>query len=192
MLSAIIATHESEHTLVSTLSALVPAVTAGLLREVLVADASSSDATEEVADFAGCRFLSSPDPLGVRLKAAAAAARAPWLLFLRAGTVPEPSWVGAAEHFIRQADMLEGAGRAAVFRRQRGADLMRPELAEMLAMLRLALGGGPKPEQGLLIARRFYETFDGHAGHDGAEAALLRRLGRRRIAMLAAGASAPR
>ncbi len=192
MLSAIIATAESERTLVATLAALVPGVTAGVLREVVVADAGSTDATEEVADLAGCRFLTSCEPLGARLKEAAAVTRAPWLMFLRAGCVPEPGWIAAAEHFIQATDMIEGAGRAAVFRPRSAADLMRPRLTELMIMLRAALGGAPAPEQGLLIARRFYEALGGHAGHDEAERALLRRLGRRRIGMLACTASAAR
>jgi len=88
MLSVIIATHESERTLVPTLAALVSGATAGLLGEVVVADGGSRDATAEVADIAGCRFMTSAEPLGARLKAAAASARSPWLLFLRAGCVP--------------------------------------------------------------------------------------------------------
>jgi glycosyltransferase involved in cell wall biosynthesis len=192
MLSAIIASHESERTLVPTLAALVPAVAAGLLREVVVTDAGSSDATAEVAEIAGCRFMSSQQPLGARLKAAAAATRAPWLMFLRAGCVPEPGWIPAVEHFTQSAGMSGNTDRAAVFRPRSAADLMRPRLAELAVILRAAFGGGPRPEQGLLIARRFYDAVGGHAGHDGAEAALLRKLGRRRIAMLAAGAVAPR
>ena len=188
MLSAIIATHESESVLVPTLSALVPAVATGLLRGVVVTDAGSKDATAEVAEIAGCRFVVSSEPLGARLKAAAAQTRAPWLLFLRAGVVPEPGWIDAAERFIHAADMAERP-RAAVFRPPGIADLMRPGLAEIVAMLRVALGGAPRPEQGLLIARRFYETLGGHDGTEGAEAALLRKLGRRRIGMLAAGAN---
>ena len=191
MLSAIIATHESERTLVPTLAALVPGVASGLLREVVVADAGSRDATAEVAEIAGCRFMASSEALGVRLKAAAAATRAPWLMFLRAGTVPEAGWIPAAERFMQTADMADKP-RAAVFRRLSAADLMRPGLSELVAMLRAALGGGPQPEQGLLIARRFYEALGGHEGHADAEAALLRKLGRRRIAMLAAGAATPR
>ena len=50
MLSAIIATRNSERSLVPTLSALVPAAASGLLAEVIVADAGSEDATAEVAD----------------------------------------------------------------------------------------------------------------------------------------------
>jgi glycosyltransferase involved in cell wall biosynthesis len=184
MLSAIIATHESERTLVPTLAALVPGVTCGLLRDVVVADAGSGDATAEVADLAGCRFISSNEPLGMRLKAAAAATRTPWLLFLRAGCVPEPGWIQATEGFMQAADMDE---HAAVFR-QMGAAQALPQL---LALLRTMLGG-PQPDQGLLIARRFYDALGGHDGDASAETALLRKLGRRRIALLACGARAPR
>jgi glycosyltransferase involved in cell wall biosynthesis len=116
MLSAIIATYESERALVPTLAALVPGAAAGLLAEVIVADAASSDATSEVAEFAGCRFMSSPEPLGARLKLAAASARTPWLMFLRAGVVPQPGWIEAAGRFTQATDLIEGAARAAVFR----------------------------------------------------------------------------
>ncbi len=187
MLSAIIATHESERALVPTLAALVPGVTAGLLAEVIVADAGSGDGTAEVADIAGCRFMASSEPLGARLKAAAAATRAPWLMFLRAGCVPEAGWESAAEHFIETSDRLDH-GRAAVFRPPGVADLLRPGLAELFALVRVTLGGGAKPEQGLLIARRHYERIGGHPDGADAEAAMLRRIGRRRLAMLAAGA----
>ena len=58
----------------------------------------------------------------------------------------------------------------------------------MIALLRVTLGGGAKPEQGLLIARRFYDALGGHPDGADAEAAMLRRIGRRRLAMLATGA----
>jgi glycosyltransferase involved in cell wall biosynthesis len=189
MLSAFIATDESERSLVPTLAALVPAMTTGLLREVVVVDGGSRDATAEVAEIAGCRFISSAEPLGARLTAAAAAAKSPWLMFLRAGCVPEPGWAASAEAFIQSADRAERP-RAAVFRPPGAADLLRPGLAELLALLRVALGGGPRPEQGLLIARRVYEALGGHGASADAEAALLRKLGRRRIAMLDRAASA--
>jgi glycosyltransferase involved in cell wall biosynthesis len=188
MLSVIIATHGSERTLVPTLSALVPGATDGLLGEVVVADANSRDATAEVADVAGCHFVSSPAPLGERLKAAAAGTRSPWLMFLRAGLVPEPGWITAVRHFMEATDLLEGASRAAVFRPPAAADLLRPGLSELMALLRVVLGGGPRPEQGLLIARRFYDTLGGHPAGADAEATMLRKLGRRRTAMLTASA----
>ncbi len=187
MLSAIIATHESEHALVPTLAALVPGVAAGVLGEVVVADAGSRDATAEVADIAGCLFLTSNEPLGARLKAAAAVTRAPWLMFLRAGCVPEAGWVAAAERFIEASERLDET-RAAVFRPPGVADLLRPGLAELFELVRVTLGGGARPEQGLLIARRHYEHLGGHPEGADADAAILRRIGRRRLTMLATGA----
>ena len=96
--------------------------------------------------------------------------------------------MAAAERFTQTTDMADRP-RAAVFRPPGVADLMRPGIAELLMLLRVALGGGARPEQGLLIARRFYEAIGAHDAIEDAEAALLRKLGRRRIVMLAAGAS---
>ncbi len=188
MLSVIIATHESERALVPTLAALVPGATAGLIAEVLVTDAGSSDATAEVADIAGCRFAASAESLGVRLKAAAVSTKTPWLMFLHAGCVPQPSWITATEDFMAAYGQLNAATRAAVFRPAGAVDLLRPGLSEIAALVRVALGGGARPEQGLLIARRFYDELGGHPEGADAEAALLRKLGRRRIAMLTASA----
>jgi glycosyltransferase involved in cell wall biosynthesis len=192
MLSVIIDTHESERALVRTLAALVPGATAGLLAEVIVADAGSRDDTEEIADIAGCRYLSSSAPQGTRLKAAAETTRAPWLMFLRAGCVPEPGWIAASECFMQMNDLSEAASRAAVFRPAGVADPLRPGLAELVNVLRIACGGRPGPEQGLLITRRLYLALGGHPEGADADAGLLRKLGRRRITMLPAVASATR
>jgi len=191
MLSVVIATHESERALVPTLAALVPGAMTGLIGEVVVADADSADATEEVADIAGCRFMASSGALGARLKQAAVSTRTPWLMFLRPGCVPEPGWIAACEGFMEAVNRIDDADRAAVFRPPAAADLMRPGLSEVLALVRVAFGGGPKPDQGLLIARRFYDALGGHPDSADAEATLLRRLGRRRIAMLRASARPP-
>jgi glycosyltransferase involved in cell wall biosynthesis len=112
MLTVIIATHESERALVQTLAPLVSGATAGLITEVIIADAGSTDATAEIADIAGCRYLGGDAAAGGRLKRAAAEARTPWLMFLRPGTVPEPGWVEAVERFIGGGSETE---RAAVF-----------------------------------------------------------------------------
>ena len=90
MLSVIIPTRDSERLLVHTLVALVPGATAGVVREVIVADGGSRDETEQVADIAGCVFLSSGQSLGARLKAAAERARGDWLMFLSAGHCARP------------------------------------------------------------------------------------------------------
>jgi glycosyltransferase involved in cell wall biosynthesis len=193
MLSAIVASHESERSLVPTLAALVAGVTSGLLSEVVVADGGSRDATREVADIAGCRFISSDAPLGARLKSAAQSAKGSWLLFLPAGTVPASDWVDTAGRFIEDTERLGGASkRAASFRPPPAADLLRPALAEIAALVRHALGGVPRPEQGLLIARGFYDALGGHGDGADADAALLRQIGRSRISILSTAAAALR
>jgi hypothetical protein len=189
MLSVIIATHESERALVRTLAVLVPGAAAGAVREVIVADAGSRDATAEVADFAGCEVLVSREPLGVRLNAAAASARAAWLLFLRPGTRLDATWIDDAMGFMADDESRDiASSRAAVFRPVSRATAGRPVLLEALSLLRLSLGARAQPQQGLLIAKHFYDGIGGHRDHAQTEADLLCRLGRRRIVMLRSGA----
>jgi len=186
MLSVVIATENAERTLVPTLTALVPGATAGIVREVIVADAGSSDATAIIADAAGCRFDVTAAPLGRRLKQAAANARSAWLLFLRPGAVPDWTWIEETRRFIEEAEL--GGRRdtqAAAFRRTGEADTLGAAIIEGLGLIASALGAQPRPQQGLLISKTLYEKFDGHAGEDAdPERKLLRRLGRRRIVML--------
>jgi len=189
MLSVVIATHESERVLVRTLAALVSGAAAGMVRDVLIADAGSNDETATVADMAGCRLMVSSAPLAARLRAAAATARTQWLMFLRPGTAPDVTWIGEAARFIEDAERTGQSGvRAAVFRPDALLSATGPALIEALVLLKAALGGRAKPDQGLLISRTLYERLGGH--RDAAadcEADLLRRLGRRRTVMLRAG-----
>ena len=105
MLSVVIATHDSERALLPTLAALVAGAAAGVVREVIVADAGSRDATAAIADGAGCRVLTSSARCGARLKAAADAARAPWLMFLQPGIVPDATWIDEARRFVEEAEL---------------------------------------------------------------------------------------
>ncbi len=184
MLSIIIATCDSEGPLVATLAALVPGAMDGLVTEVIVADGGSHDGTTTVADVAGCNFATIEGSLGRRLKTAAATARAPWLLFLRPGIIPDATWTGEVRRFVERRPPT---ARAAVFRRRPAA---RPALREMLSLLAAAVGTLPRPEQGLLIAHAFYDELGGHSDDDAdPENNLIRRIGRRRMATLATGAS---
>ena len=118
MLSVIIATQNSERALVPTLAALVSGATAGLISEVLIADGGSRDDTAAVADVAGCSFLALDGRSARRLKAAAGKARAPWLLFLRPGTVLDAPWIGRREP-LRRATHAAGQRRRVPPRRCR-------------------------------------------------------------------------
>src|SRR6476659_10333671 len=93
----------------------------------------------------GCRFTSSTEALGMRLRAAAATVRSPWVMFWRAGTVPQPGWIEAADHFMQTTGLLEDAGRAAIFRLP-GTNAVRPGFAELLALVRAAISRDPRPE----------------------------------------------
>jgi glycosyltransferase involved in cell wall biosynthesis len=186
MLSVVIATENAERVLVPTLAALVPGATTGIVREVIVADAGSSDATAMIADAAGCRIDVMVAPLGHRLRQAAAGARAPWLMFLRPGAVPDWTWVEETRRFIEQAELRGRTdARAAAFRRTSEADTVGAAIMDVLGLIAATLGAQPRPQQGLLIAKTLYERLGGHRGEDAdPEAKLLRRLGRRRIVML--------
>jgi hypothetical protein len=186
MLSVIIPTHNSEQALVPTLAALVSGATAGLISEVLVADGGSQDDCAVVADIAGCEFLALEEPLGRRLKAAAAKARAPWLMFMRPGTVLYAPWTDDVTRFVAQR---APRNKAAVFRRGAGP---QTALREALSFLIAGLGRA-RPEQGLIIAKPLYGQLGGHSeSAANPEAEFIRRIGRRRILTLAATAFSPR
>lgn len=182
MLSVIIATQDSERALVPTLAALVSGATAGLISEVLVADGGSRDDTAAVAEIAGCNFMDMDDATTAqRLKAAAAKARAPWLLFLRPGTILDEPWIRDAQRFMERVSRTDSA---AAFRR--GAPT-QSSLRDALSLLATALGARARPEQGLLIGQEFYKSLGGHAETaPDPEADLIRRIGRRRVAKLSA------
>jgi hypothetical protein len=189
VLSVVIATHDSERPLLPTLAALVPGAAAGTVREVIVADAGSGDATAEIADVAGCHLLVSDRPRGARLKEAAATARSGWLLFLTPGVIPDVTWIDETRRFAENGDLLGLAPRqAAVFRP--GSGLSTSLLAEACGLLRRAVGARPLPQQGLLIAKRLYDDLGGHDERSSEpERDLYRRLGRKRIVLLRSSAS---
>jgi glycosyltransferase involved in cell wall biosynthesis len=174
MFSVIIPTADSERALVPTLAALVPGATAGIIREVIVTDAQSSDQTGEVADIAGCLFISSSNALGVRLNEAAQTARGDWLMFLRPGSVPGPTWIDEIIAFIDEI------GR----RNRPNAAIFQPETITVFDILARTLLRPVSPQQGLIIAKALYLELGGHPDTASPEAAFLRRIGRRRIATL--------
>lgn len=182
MISVIIATLDCGVALARTLAALVPGAIDRLVSEVIVVDGGSKDCTAVVADAAGCTFISVEGRLGPRLKAAAAKARAPFLLFLRPGIVLDMNWVSEARRFAERSSR----DRAAVFRRAAGQTALR----ELYAVLAAALGVLPHSDQGLLISRQFYDALAGHSEHTpDSERDLIRRIGRRRFVTLGASAS---
>jgi hypothetical protein len=182
MLSVIIPTEGSEHTAVATLAGLVPGAASGIVTEVLLVDRGGSSVIERVADVAGCSFLAFEGSRAEAMAAGARRARAPWLMFLHAGAVPDHGWIEETTQFIQRVSE-GGRPRAAVFRYAR-APYSETSLRDGLRFLGRIIAG-PFPDQGLLIARDHYERIGGHATSSSrAEVKLLRRLGRSSLTLL--------
>lgn len=187
MLSVVIPTQNSEEGLARTLASLVPAAAEGIVREVVVADAGSSDGTRIVADAAGCSLVDSGSGWLGRVTAGVhMARRAPWFLILAPNVHLESDWFREAATFV---DRSERAGRAdahvATFRIAYDEFGWRPRMAERVIGLSGALFGRPLREQGLIISRRHFEALtaripDRFAGHGD----LVGRLSRAAIHLL--------
>jgi glycosyltransferase involved in cell wall biosynthesis len=187
MISVVIPTDNSERLLPRCFDSLIPAAVRGMVREVIVSDAGSSDATLAIADAAGAHVRHARKGRGAQLVDGAAIAKSEWLLFLHPETALEPGWDVEAESFIGQ-ERLEQP-RAAVFRfalEDFGGDARR---AEAKAALRTMLFALPYGDQGLLIPKRLYLKIGGYrALRDLEDADLVRRIGRRRLIRLRARA----
>lgn len=176
MLSVIIPTEGIEQPAVATLAALVPGATAGVVSEVLLIDRADNGVIERVADVAGCRFLQLDGSRAAALAAGARQARAPWLMFLRAGAVLDAGWIDETTQFIQRVSVSDRP-RAGVFRYARSPYAERGLRDSLKFMARMI--AGPLADQGLLIAREHYDRLGGHgAGGHRSEARLLRQLGR--------------
>lgn len=127
MISVVIATHNDERTLGQTLASFVPAAVDGLVREVVLADAGSTDDTLKIADDAGARIVTAEGGAEARLAEGCKAARSDWLLILEA-SVPAPhGWEGAAgRHMERHA------GKAAYWGRSGLAPFVTPAKAVLV------------------------------------------------------------
>lgn len=187
MISVIIPTANAGCLLPRCFDSLIPAAARGVVREVIVADAGSSDATLAIADAAGAHVVHAGKGRSLQLSQGAGAAKSDWLLFLRPETALEPGWEVEAQSFMDQA--LMERPRAAVFRfalDDFGGEARR---AEFKVRLRSDLFALPYGDQGLLIPKRLYNKLGGYRVlADMEDADLVRRIGRRRLVTLRARA----
>ena len=185
MVSVIIPTLNSENELTATLAALVPGAVDGLVREVVISDGGSSDATRQIADVAGAEFIRAEKGRGTQLVAGAETAKSDWLLFLHADTVLQPGWIQEAQTFIDRVDSGDRPQSAAAFSFALNDFGMKPRLLETIVTLRCGLFRLPYGDQGLLIPKRLYSSIGGYRPMPLMEDVdIVRRLGWRRIAML--------
>jgi rSAM/selenodomain-associated transferase 2 len=185
MISVIIPTLNAGASLAATLTALVPAVVEGIVREVIIADGGSRDRTLDIADNAGVVVVKSAPGRGVQLRAGADAARFPWLLFLHADTVLEPGWEREAAIFCERVTSDEAGRRAAVFRFALDDPRIAARAVETGVAFRTNSLSLPYGDQGLLISRSLYDAIGGYPASPIMEdVAIIRRLGRARLHVL--------
>jgi rSAM/selenodomain-associated transferase 2 len=175
--SAIIPTLDAAAELPATLAALKDAQ---LVAEIIVADGGSRDDTVAVAHAAGATVVEAARGRGTQLAAGAAAAAAPWLLFVHADCRPLPGWEAAAAAF-----MAAGEDKAGYFALALDDIAPAARRLERVVAWRCRRIGLPYGDQGLLIARRLYDAIGGYAAIPLMEDVdLVRRLGSGRLAPL--------
>lgn len=113
MITAIIRVKHGPEALSVTLSALIPAVAAGLVGDAVILAEKQDTALAKVADAVGATLVVTEEK---SWKAGAQAARRDWLLCLDDGDVPQEGWIRALDRFVGTASPEQGLAR---LRRQR-------------------------------------------------------------------------
>ncbi len=150
MISVVIPTLNAESDLPRTLAALVPAAIEGIVREVIIADGGSGDATARIAEATGAHFIAAEQGRGHQLAAGAKAAKGPWLLFLHADTVLEGGWEREALDLMRAVELGSRPDTAAVFRYALDDRGLWPAYLSAVVRLRCLVLRIPYGDQGLL------------------------------------------
>jgi len=154
--SIIVPTLNAASELPATLAALGAGLEAGLIRELILSDGGSTDATAQIAAEAGALLVSGPPGRGGQLARGAAAARGEWLMFLHADTHLGDGWTRALLDHLR-----DHGDKAGHFRLGFRADGTGARIVSRWANLRARAFGLPYGDQGLLISRRLYDDVGG-------------------------------
>jgi hypothetical protein len=190
MLSVVIPTLDSEEALARTLAVLVPAAADGIVREVVVVDGGSSDATALVAEGTGCQFMNSSGSVGARLQLGAdVATRGEWLMFLMPGVLFDGGWFADFRALVERIDRSGNGPMAVCFTYDSDDFGAAARLNASLTRLRRWLTGVPHPVQGLILPRGLYRQTGGIGEGEASLIGLSRRIGRRNILDLRVTAS---
>lgn len=137
------------------LAGLIEGLEVGLIREVVISDGGSQDATEQMAQEAGAFWITGPASRGGQLRRGAQAAGGAWLMFVHADTHLPPGWTqGVADHMAR--------GGPAAFHLGFRAKGRAPRLVAGWANLRSRVFGLPYGDQALLVSRADYDRAGGY------------------------------
>ncbi|KPA21313.1 PGL/p-HBAD biosynthesis glycosyltransferase [Shimia sp. SK013] len=157
-LSVVIPTLNAEVPLPSCLAALYEGVEVGVIRELIVVDGGSNDATRAIADEAGAMILTALPSRGGQLGAGVEAARGDWVLCLHADTELAPGWTDAVG-----AHMARGPDVAGYFRLGFDSGGASARAVARWANVRSQVLGLPYGDQGLLMSRKLYREVGGYS-----------------------------
>ncbi len=155
-ISVIIPTLNAERSLPGCLAALMEGLDAGLIRELIVTDGGSTDATGAIAQAWGAQVVHGAPSRGGQLARGCAQAKAEWLLVLHADTVLQSGWTKAAGAHLAQRD------QAGWFQLRFDQGGFAANLVARWANLRSRFGL-PYGDQGLLITSGLYAQVGGYA-----------------------------
>ncbi|MBM3558464.1 MAG: glycosyltransferase [Alphaproteobacteria bacterium] len=182
-LSVVVPALDAAVALPATLASIV-AARRDIELDLTVVDGGSTDDTVVIARHFGARVVVAPRGRGAQLSAGAAATHGDWLLFVHADTVLGAEWPSAARAFA-----ATGSGRAGWLRFALDDPSPAARRLERLVAWRCRVLALPYGDQGLLLARSLYDAVGGYRPLPLMEDIdLVRRLGRHRIAPVAASA----
>jgi rSAM/selenodomain-associated transferase 2 len=191
-LTVLIPTLNEAGTLAACLTALAPG--AALIREIIIIDAGSADATTSLAaGWPNTRVitteLGSIPGRGGQIRAGIAAAATEWLLVLHADTILSPNWPQAVTPAITQFAPDATPDAAHYFRFRLGSAHPAARLIEAMVALRCQLFALPYGDQGLLIAKSLLAQIGGMPDLPLMEDVALARALKRRLRPLDATAT---
>ena len=156
-LSIVIPTLNAADALPGCLAPLMEGLQAGLLREVIVSDGGSTDASVQMAEAAGAEVITGAKGRGGQLARGMAGSRAPWRLALHADTHLPEGWTQAIRHHMDTAP-----GEAGYFRLAFRSKAPMARVVAGWANRRSAWFGLPYGDQGLLLPATLYEAIGGY------------------------------
>lgn len=178
-ISVVIPTLDSARRLPRALASLVEGLSEGLVREVIISDGGSRDATLDIADAAGCVLVQGEPGRAKQLISGVARAKAKWLLVLYPQTALKTGWTEEVQMFLR---FNEARKRAAAFKLS--FDDTSAKAALFWARMRANVMKLPYGDQGLLISRFLYDGLNGYRDVPHEDIDLARRIGRARLVFL--------
>lgn len=173
-ISVVIPTLNAAEGLPGCLNALGEGLQAGLIRELVISDGGSVDATLEIARAAGAVIVEGLPSRGGQLRRGAQVAQGAWFLFLHADSWLQPGWSEAVLAHLAENGAEDGAEdgadgvaensaeKAGYFKLRFDKGGVAGRLVAGWANLRSRVLGLPFGDQGLLIGRDLYDAVGGY------------------------------